>query len=226
MSTNTLVGSFASPKLQSHSVSSSITSVPPAHLSNRDSGRDSDLMLSSGTSTPRRKSPPALKLQPSDAEFHNHRVCPSHRNRQPLASTTTMRRTRRLGRLGRLGRLDLPASNQTFTYPRHRPRFLCQTGCAPQCFQPDRKLLRTMKPRLDNLQDIARHRPPDLQHLCQTPECQAWPLPIMERSRGRQVSLFTLCQSRSPEEQGQTHPVSRKHGCCVLIHETDLSRSK
>jgi len=71
MSTNTLVGSLSSPspKLQSHSVSSSITSLPPAHLKSREASTDSDI-LGLSIQKPRRKTPPALKLQPSEAELN------------------------------------------------------------------------------------------------------------------------------------------------------------
>ncbi|ORY05170.1 hypothetical protein BCR34DRAFT_491020 [Clohesyomyces aquaticus] len=66
MSTNTLIGSFTSPKIQSHSMSSSVTSLPLAHTTDRI--RDSDT-LPGGDSPPRRKSPPAIKLRPSEAEL-------------------------------------------------------------------------------------------------------------------------------------------------------------
>jgi hypothetical protein len=65
MSSSTLVGGggLNSPKLPTHSVASSITTLPPTHLNNRDSET-----LPSG-SPPRRKSPPTIRLAPSDAEL-------------------------------------------------------------------------------------------------------------------------------------------------------------
>ncbi|KAF2187395.1 hypothetical protein K469DRAFT_113185 [Zopfia rhizophila CBS 207.26] len=65
MSSNTLVGSLASPKVQSHSMSSSVTSLPLALTNNRDSE-----ILPSSNSPPRRNSPPAIKLRPSEAELN------------------------------------------------------------------------------------------------------------------------------------------------------------
>ncbi|KAF2465737.1 uncharacterized protein BDR25DRAFT_82666 [Lindgomyces ingoldianus] len=67
MSSNTLIGSLASPKIQSHSVSSSVTSLPLAHTADR--ARDSQTLPTSN-SPPRRKSPPTIKLRPSEAEMN------------------------------------------------------------------------------------------------------------------------------------------------------------
>ncbi|KAF2203515.1 hypothetical protein GQ43DRAFT_260277 [Delitschia confertaspora ATCC 74209] len=67
MTSNTLVGSLASPNGQNHSAASSATTLPLAHLSNRDTTRDSENIA--GSNTPRRLSPPVLKLQPSEAEL-------------------------------------------------------------------------------------------------------------------------------------------------------------
>ncbi|PVI06406.1 hypothetical protein DM02DRAFT_609981 [Periconia macrospinosa] len=67
MSSSTLIGGFNSSKL--NSMASSVTDLPLAHTNNRDS----DVLPS--TSPPRRMSPPALKLAPSEAEMtgrHNH----------------------------------------------------------------------------------------------------------------------------------------------------------
>lgn len=65
MSSSTLIGGFNSPKIQTHSMSSSVTTLPLAHVSDRN--RDSETLPS--TSPPRRKSPPAIKLRPSEAEL-------------------------------------------------------------------------------------------------------------------------------------------------------------
>ncbi|KAF2105886.1 hypothetical protein BDV96DRAFT_508657 [Lophiotrema nucula] len=65
ISTNTLIGSLASPKIQTHSAMSSVTSLPLAHMSDRN--RDSETLADS---PPRRKSPPAIKLRPSEAELN------------------------------------------------------------------------------------------------------------------------------------------------------------
>lgn len=64
MSTSTLVGGFNSPKMMSHSMASSVTSLPLAHTQDRN--RDSDTL----PSPPRRTSPPTSKLLPSEAEIH------------------------------------------------------------------------------------------------------------------------------------------------------------
>lgn len=65
MSSSTLVGGFNSPKIQTHSMASSVTTLPLAHTNDRN--RDSDTLPSH--SPPRRKSPPAFKLRPSEAEL-------------------------------------------------------------------------------------------------------------------------------------------------------------
>lgn len=67
MSSSTLIGGFNSSKL--NSMASSVTDLPLAHTNNRDS----DVLPSN--SPPQRKSPPALRLAPSEAEMagrHNH----------------------------------------------------------------------------------------------------------------------------------------------------------
>jgi hypothetical protein len=66
MSSSTLVGGFNSPKLLSHSMASSVTSLPLAHTQDRN--RDSDTLPAIYTA-PRRTSPPAIKLRPSEAEL-------------------------------------------------------------------------------------------------------------------------------------------------------------
>lgn len=65
MSSTTLIGGFNSPKIQTHSMASSVTSLPLAHTNNRDS----ETLPSH--SPPRRKSPPnMMKLRPSEAELN------------------------------------------------------------------------------------------------------------------------------------------------------------
>ncbi|KAF2732111.1 hypothetical protein EJ04DRAFT_344388 [Polyplosphaeria fusca] len=64
MSTNTLIGSLASPKMHAHSAGSSVTTLPLAHTAGGN--RDSDTLPSS---TPVRKSRPTIKLRPSEAEL-------------------------------------------------------------------------------------------------------------------------------------------------------------
>jgi hypothetical protein len=72
MSTSTLVGGFNSPKLISHSMASSVTSLPLAHT--REYNRDSDTL----PGAPRRASPPQSKLLPSEAELHGrHKLDPA-----------------------------------------------------------------------------------------------------------------------------------------------------
>jgi hypothetical protein len=67
MSTSTLVGGVMSPKVQTHSMASSVTTLPLAHTKERDSATlPSDF-------TGRRKTPPLIKLQPSDAELNGRR---------------------------------------------------------------------------------------------------------------------------------------------------------
>lgn len=72
MSTSTLIGGggLNSPKVQTHSMSSSVTTLPLAHTNdrNRDSSRDS--ATRSSTSPPRRKNPPTIRLAPSEAELN------------------------------------------------------------------------------------------------------------------------------------------------------------
>jgi hypothetical protein len=63
MSSSTLVGGFNSPKVQPQSMGSSVTSLPLAHTHDRN--RDSETI----PSPPRRPSPPAIKLRPSEAEL-------------------------------------------------------------------------------------------------------------------------------------------------------------
>ncbi|KAF2875225.1 hypothetical protein BDV95DRAFT_311417 [Massariosphaeria phaeospora] len=65
MSSNTLIGSaLNSPKVNTHPMASSVTSLPLAH----DSGRDSDTLPTQTAS--RRVSPPAIRLAPSVAEIN------------------------------------------------------------------------------------------------------------------------------------------------------------
>ncbi|KAF2678102.1 hypothetical protein K458DRAFT_141009 [Lentithecium fluviatile CBS 122367] len=63
MSSSTLVGGFNSPKIQTHSMASSVTSLPLAHTNDRN--RDSETL----PATLRRTSPPAIKLLPSEAQL-------------------------------------------------------------------------------------------------------------------------------------------------------------
>jgi len=70
LSANTLVGSLASPKMKAQSATSSVTSLPLAHASTRSSADPSSLLLSSSLSPPNRKSPPTIKLRPSEAELN------------------------------------------------------------------------------------------------------------------------------------------------------------
>lgn len=70
LSTNTLVGSLASPKTKAQSTTSSVASLPLAHASTRSSADPSSLLLSSSLSPPNRKSPPTIKLRPSEAELN------------------------------------------------------------------------------------------------------------------------------------------------------------
>lgn len=66
MSTSTLVGGggLDTPKINTHSMSSSVTSLPLAHM--QGGNRDSETL---GSNSPaRRKSPPAIRLAPSEAE--------------------------------------------------------------------------------------------------------------------------------------------------------------
>ena len=74
MSSTTLVGggSLNTPKIQTHSMSSSVTSLPLAHTTDRS--RDSDALPGDNS---RRKSPPTIRLAPSHAEMNgrtNHNV--------------------------------------------------------------------------------------------------------------------------------------------------------
>lgn len=64
MSSNTLIGSSNSHKVMNQSMNSSVTTLPLAHTGDRNS-------------PPRKKSPPAIRLAPSEAELtgrHNHNV--------------------------------------------------------------------------------------------------------------------------------------------------------
>ena len=63
MSSNALIGSLNALKANTHSMASSVTSLPMAHTpgGNRDSDYSPD-------SPPRRKAPPAIVLRPSEAE--------------------------------------------------------------------------------------------------------------------------------------------------------------
>ncbi|KAF2657247.1 hypothetical protein K491DRAFT_703574 [Lophiostoma macrostomum CBS 122681] len=66
MSTSTLVGGFNSPKVATHSMASSVTTLPLAHMNSTN--RDSETLPSN--SPPRNKrSPPTIKLRPSEAEL-------------------------------------------------------------------------------------------------------------------------------------------------------------
>jgi hypothetical protein len=76
MSTSTLVGGFNSPKVATHSMASSVTTLPLAHTNPYN--RDSETLPSN--SPPRdKRSPPTIKLRPSEAELsgrlnHNNAV--------------------------------------------------------------------------------------------------------------------------------------------------------
>ncbi|OCL12748.1 hypothetical protein AOQ84DRAFT_395493 [Glonium stellatum] len=70
MSTNTLVGSFASPKIKTQSVSSSVSSFPLASANSRNSADPSSVLLSASSSPPNGKVPPTMKLRPSEAELN------------------------------------------------------------------------------------------------------------------------------------------------------------
>ena len=70
LSTNTLVGSLASPKIKAQSANSSVTSLPLAHASARSSADPLSLLLPSSLLPPNRKSPPTIKLRPSEAELN------------------------------------------------------------------------------------------------------------------------------------------------------------
>lgn len=66
MSSSTLIGGFNSPKVQTHSMSSSVTTLPLAHTTDRN--RDSDTLPSPAAH--QRRSPPTIKLRPSEAELN------------------------------------------------------------------------------------------------------------------------------------------------------------
>ncbi|KAJ4294028.1 hypothetical protein N0V90_007717 [Kalmusia sp. IMI 367209] len=70
MSTSTLVGGISSPKIQTHSMNNSVATLPLAHTKERNHSpfRDSDTLPSLG-SEPRRKTPPTIRLAPSEAEL-------------------------------------------------------------------------------------------------------------------------------------------------------------
>lgn len=67
MSTSTLVGGAMSPKVQGHSLNNSVATLPLAHTIDRNSQRDSGTLPSQ--SPPRRKTPPTIRLAPSEAEL-------------------------------------------------------------------------------------------------------------------------------------------------------------
>jgi hypothetical protein len=70
LSTNTLVGSPASPKIKAQSATSSVRNLPLAHASTCSPADPSSLLASSSLSPPNRKSPPTIKLRPSEAELN------------------------------------------------------------------------------------------------------------------------------------------------------------
>lgn len=66
MSSTTLLGGASTPKLDKYKMDHIINSLPPAHIINR---HDSLPVANSMMKKPRRKTPPAIRLAPSDAEL-------------------------------------------------------------------------------------------------------------------------------------------------------------